>query len=100
MATLKLQNLSKQFSQEVVAVNNVSLDVSDGEFVCILGPSGCGKSTALRMVAGFETPTSGDVLIDKLPARVGESAFDEPENVVVIQATPSGSERHHSHSRI
>ena len=63
MATLDLVNLTKHFG-DVRAVNNISLNVGDGEFVCFLGPSGCGKSTALRMVGGFEEPTGGDVLID------------------------------------
>ncbi|MCX6048249.1 MAG: ABC transporter ATP-binding protein [Chloroflexi bacterium] len=63
MATLDLINLRKEFGT-VVAVNNINLNVGDGEFLCFLGPSGCGKSTALRMVGGFEEPTSGDVQID------------------------------------
>lgn len=63
MATLDLINLRKEFGS-VVAVNNINLNVGDGEFLCFLGPSGCGKSTALRMVGGFEEPTGGDVLID------------------------------------
>lgn len=63
MATLDLLNLTKRFG-EVTAVNNITLNVSDGEFICFLGPSGCGKSTALRMIGGFEEPTGGDVRID------------------------------------
>ncbi len=63
MATLELINLTKQFGG-VTAVDNVSLSVGDGEFLCILGPSGCGKSTTLRMIGGFEEATSGDVRID------------------------------------
>ncbi len=63
MATLKLLNLSKRFGT-VVAVDHLNLEVTDSEFMCILGPSGCGKSTALRMIAGFETPSAGDVQID------------------------------------
>jgi putative spermidine/putrescine transport system ATP-binding protein len=73
MATLDLLNLTKRFG-EVTAVNNITLNVGDGEFVCILGPSGCGKSTALRMVGGFEEPTGGDVQID------GASVVDLPPN--------------------
>src|ERR671937_518611 len=65
MATLELIGLTKQFgTANVAAVHDVNLKVGDGEFLCILGPSGCGKSTALRMIAGFEEPTSGDVQID------------------------------------
>jgi putative spermidine/putrescine transport system ATP-binding protein len=78
MATLQFQHLSRYFgsvkTSSVKAVDDVSLELSDGEFVCLLGPSGCGKSTALRMVAGFETPTSGDILVD------GESIVHLPAN--------------------
>jgi putative spermidine/putrescine transport system ATP-binding protein len=63
MATLSLQSLTRRFGQ-TVAVNAMSLEVADGEFVCLLGPSGCGKSTALRCIAGFEEPDGGDILID------------------------------------
>jgi iron(III) transport system ATP-binding protein len=64
---LELRALTKEFgngSEKVVAVNELSLTINPGEFVTLLGPSGCGKTTALRMVAGFETPTSGKVLLD------------------------------------
>ncbi|MBW7883297.1 MAG: ABC transporter ATP-binding protein [Caldilineaceae bacterium] len=64
MATLSLLNVTKKFGK-VTAVDNVSLEVKDGEFLCILGPSGCGKTTALRMIAGFEEPTAGDIQIDQ-----------------------------------
>lgn len=75
MATLELVGLTKQFSgNNVAAVHDVNLSVADGEFVCILGPSGCGKSTTLRMIGGFEEPTSGDVKID------GQSVVDMPPN--------------------
>jgi putative spermidine/putrescine transport system ATP-binding protein len=63
MSTLRLQQLRKQFG-DVVAVHEINLEVADGEFLCILGPSGCGKSTALRMIAGFEEPSAGDIQID------------------------------------
>lgn len=64
---LELRNLTKEFgngNEKVVAVNELSLTINPGEFVTLLGPSGCGKTTALRMVAGFESPTSGQVLLD------------------------------------
>ncbi|WP_049902880.1 ABC transporter ATP-binding protein [Halococcus agarilyticus] len=65
MATVTLDTLRKEFdSGRIVAVDDVSLDVADGEFVTVVGPSGCGKSTTLRMIAGLEGPTSGRVLID------------------------------------
>jgi ABC-type Fe3+/spermidine/putrescine transport system ATPase subunit len=60
---LSLRRLRKTFGT-TVAVDDLSLDVSRGELVCLLGPSGCGKTTTLRMVAGFVTPTAGDVLIE------------------------------------
>jgi len=63
LATLRLDQLSKHFGK-VVAVDQVSIEVGEAEFLCILGPSGCGKSTVLRTIAGFEAPTSGDMLID------------------------------------
>lgn len=64
MATLALQHITKRFGNEVIAVDDLTLNVADGEFLCLLGPSGCGKTTALRMIAGFEQPTSGDIRID------------------------------------
>ena len=60
---LQLRNLTKLFGA-LVAVNSVNLEVQEGEFVCFLGPSGCGKTTILRMITGFETPTSGEVIYD------------------------------------
>ena len=64
MSVLKIQEISKIFAGPVRAVDNFSLEVADGELVCLLGPSGSGKSTLLRMVGGFETPTSGVMTID------------------------------------
>jgi spermidine/putrescine transport system ATP-binding protein len=59
---VRLESVFKSFG-DFNAVNNVSLDVAAGEFLTLLGPSGCGKTTTLRMIAGFEQPTSGDVFI-------------------------------------
>ena len=60
---LQLRNLTKLFGA-LVAGKSVNLEVHGGEFVCFLGPSGCGKTTILRMITGFETPTSGEVIYD------------------------------------
>lgn len=60
---LQLRDLTKLFGA-LVAVKSVNLEVQEGEFVCFLGPSGCGKTTILRMITGFETPTSGEVIYD------------------------------------
>ncbi len=65
MTHLKLSNISKVFSG-TNAVENFNLDVEKGEFVSFLGPSGCGKTTTLRMIAGFEIPTMGNVTIDNV----------------------------------
>ncbi len=63
MAGVELHGLHRRFG-EVVALAGIDLDVPSGEFLSLLGPSGCGKTTALRLVAGFDRPTSGRVLID------------------------------------
>ena len=63
---INIKSVSKAFraaaDTELLTVDSIDLSVSEGEFVCILGPSGCGKSTLLNMIAGFEKPTSGEIL--------------------------------------
>src|SRR6266508_3396131 len=63
---LRLENLTKHFGQ-VVAVDHVDLEIRRGEFVTLLGPSGSGKSTTLHMIAGFESPTDGEVHLEGRP---------------------------------
>src|ERR1051326_5463516 len=63
LARIELVNLSKSFGA-VAAVKSVNLAIEDGEFVVLVGPSGCGKTTTLRMVAGFEDPSGGEIRID------------------------------------
>lgn len=66
-AVLQLHDLVKTFKkngEEVHAVKSMDISINSGEMVCFLGPSGCGKTTTLRMVAGFETPTSGMITIN------------------------------------
>src|SRR4051794_30253816 len=60
---IRLESLVKSFG-EVVAVDGIDLDMPPGEFFTMVGPSGCGKTTTLRMIAGFERPTSGRILLD------------------------------------
>ena len=59
---IELKNITKKFG-DVTAVHNVSFRVRDGELVALLGPSGGGKTTVLRMIAGLESPTDGDIYI-------------------------------------
>jgi len=63
MAQVRLVNVTKVFPPDVVAVDNVQVDVADKEFVVLVGPSGCGKSTTLRMIAGLEEITRGEIYI-------------------------------------
>jgi len=71
---IEIRNVSKRFQGGVTAVDNVSLDIAAGEFFALLGPSGCGKTTLLRMLAGFEVPTEGELLVD------GQSMVGVPPN--------------------
>ena len=63
MATIEMNNIVKQYGDGFPAVNDISLDIADGEFMILVGPSGCGKSTLLRMIVGLEDITSGDMVI-------------------------------------
>src|SRR6187455_2420476 len=63
MTTIEMKNIVKKYGDGFPAVNNVSIDVEDGEFMILVGPSGCGKSTLLRMIVGLEDISSGDMLI-------------------------------------
>lgn len=63
MAKVSLKNLYKTYNSSVPAVKNVNLEIADKEFAVFVGPSGCGKSTTLRMIAGLETPSSGEIYV-------------------------------------
>ncbi|MEM7505740.1 MAG: ABC transporter ATP-binding protein [Pseudomonadota bacterium] len=79
MAEIRIQNLRKEFG-DFTAVQSSSFKIEDGEFFMLLGPSGCGKTTTLRMIAGLELPSSGEIYIDgeevaSKPARERDIAF-------------------------
>jgi spermidine/putrescine transport system ATP-binding protein len=77
---VELQNVTKRFG-DFIAVDNVSLGIENGEFFSLLGPSGCGKTTCLRMIAGFELPTEGEVKIRDKP--MGDTPpYKRPVNTV------------------
>ena len=83
---IELKNVTKEFPARggevpVKAVDNVSLQINEGEFFALLGPSGCGKTTTLRMIAGFEEPTSGEIII-RGQAVQGVPPFHRPVNTV------------------
>jgi NitT/TauT family transport system ATP-binding protein len=80
-AKITIQNLTKVFykkNSNVTALQDISLEIEDGEFVCLVGPSGCGKTTLLRILAGLETPSTGEFEI----ARIGE---ERPLQSMVFQ---------------
>jgi len=84
-----LEGIEKRFaardgSSEVVAVQNVNLQIEQGELITLLGPSGCGKTTTLRIVAGFEFPTSGDVIL--AGRRINEQPPNQREMAMVFQS--------------
>ncbi|WDR06498.1 sn-glycerol-3-phosphate ABC transporter ATP-binding protein UgpC [Devosia rhodophyticola] len=84
MANVTLKNLTKTYPGQVTAVDNLSLEIADGEFLVLVGPSGCGKSTALKMIAGLEPITAGEVLIaDEV---VNEYASRDRDIAMVFQS--------------
>ena len=81
MPEVNIQHLDKVYDNKVQAVFDFNLDIQDGEFIVLVGPSGCGKSTTLRMVAGLEDITNGNLIIDgkdctRLPPKDRDIAID------------------------
>jgi multiple sugar transport system ATP-binding protein len=83
MAAIEMKNIVKQYGDGFPAVNDISIDVADGEFMILVGPSGCGKSTLLRMIVGLEDITSGDMMIGG--KRVNDLAPRERNLAMVFQ---------------
>ena len=83
MADISMRNIVKRYGDGFPAVNDISLDVADGEFMILVGPSGCGKSTLLRMIVGLEDITSGDMLIGGV--RVNDVAPRDRDLAMVFQ---------------
>ena len=83
MADISMQHIVKRYGDGFPAVNDISLDIADGEFMILVGPSGCGKSTLLRMIVGLEDITSGDMLIGG--ERVNDVAPRDRDLAMVFQ---------------
>ncbi|BBG01858.1 MULTISPECIES: ABC transporter ATP-binding protein [Pseudonocardia] len=83
MASIEMKNIVKKYGDGYPAVNDVSMDIADGEFMILVGPSGCGKSTLLRMIVGLEDITSGDMVIGG--TRVNEKAPRDRNLSMVFQ---------------
>ena len=83
MAGVILKNISKKFGNKEI-LKNINLNIKDGEFIVLVGASGCGKSTLLRMIAGLETPTSGEIYIDN--RKVNNTAPKDRDIAMVFQS--------------
>jgi iron(III) transport system ATP-binding protein len=88
-AYLQIKNLTKEFlstyqDEKVIAVKNFNLEMKQGEFLTLLGPSGCGKTTILRMIGGFETPTTGDIHLDGV--KINDIPANKRDTCMVFQS--------------
>ena len=82
MASVTLKNITKSWG-DITAVNNISLNIQDNEFLVLLGPSGCGKTTTMRMIAGLEEPSEGDIYIGE--KRVNDELPKDRDVAMVFQ---------------
>ncbi|WP_026840857.1 ABC transporter ATP-binding protein [Citrifermentans bremense] len=84
VSKIQLRNVEKRFrsarGDQQIALSRLDLDIKAGEFVCLVGPSGCGKTTLINLMAGFEKPTSGSVLIDGEPVTA-----PNPDHIMIFQ---------------
>ena len=83
MSQLKISGLTKYFStdrENLMALDNITININKGDFVCVLGPSGCGKTTLLRCIAGLEKPDRGEILLGDIPVKA-----PGPDRIVVFQ---------------
>ncbi|MCZ7358857.1 MAG: ABC transporter ATP-binding protein [Candidatus Methanoperedens sp.] len=92
MGRLVLKNVSRRFNG-VIAISDLNLELKDGEFMCLLGPSGCGKTTLLRLVAGLDAPTEGELFLDgkKIEGVNKECGFVFQEYVLFPWRTVKGN---------
>ena len=79
MAEIQLRNISKRWGA-FVGVDNFDLTIADKEFLVLLGPSGCGKTTTMRMIAGLEDATEGDILVDGERVEINSIAYVQHTN--------------------
>ena len=82
MASVTLKNITKSWG-DITAVNDISLNIQDNEFMVLLGPSGCGKTTTMRMIAGLEEPSEGDIYIGE--KRVNDELPKDRDVAMVFQ---------------
>ena len=93
-ASIQLKNLTKEYvthegTGTFLAVDHINVDIASGQFVTLLGPSGCGKTTTLRMIAGFEGISDGEILLDGV--RINELTPDKRDSSMVFQSRTSGT---------
>ena len=81
MAEITLDNVTKRFPDGALAVDKISLDIADGEFVILVGPSGCGKSTTLNMIAGLEDITDGEL---RIGGKVVNNAAPKDRDIAMV----------------